>query len=302
MNYYDEALKINYEIREKDGRKYTVITDADKKINEICIPETIGGYPVEGIGKKAFLGCKGLRRLHLPETVISIGEWAFAFCDNLIRVEIPRKKLELGKGVFKNDDMLREIFIYDIHSVCDESHDINMAAKLMAAAPVIMDAEYLLDTEHAGSDEWLRKWDTRLAHILSLKDDEGYHLYVLCGEEDLHFDYEEYLEYNREKKSSLCMLRLVNDLKLSEDDKKPLGDYLLEHTCGCESEAAVRVLLKRHGDDRDYYRMMLDTGAINNANLEAVLNMMGDRHAQMKAYLIEECGRDKAGYFDDLEL
>ena len=307
MNYYDEEHKINYEIKEKDGRKYIVITDADKKLNEICIPEMIDGCPVEAIGKKAFLGCKGLRRVRLPETIVSIGEWAFAFCDNLVRVEIARSRPELGKGIFKNDDMLREIFIYDTRSQ-DGAQDMNMTDKeamvsrLMAAAPVIMDAEYLLDAEHAGSEEWLRKWDTRLAHILSLKDDEGYHLYVLCGEEDLHFDYEEYLEYNREKKSSLCMLRLVNDLELSEDDKKPLGDYLLNHTCGCESEAAVRVLLKRYGDDRDYYRMMLDTGAINNANLEAVLNMMGERHAQMKAYLIEECGRDKAGYFDDLEL
>ncbi|MBR4718737.1 MAG: leucine-rich repeat domain-containing protein [Lachnospiraceae bacterium] len=304
MNYYDDRLKLYYEIRDTDGQRYAVITDADKKLNEVIIPEKIDGYPVHVIGKKAFLGCKGLRYVHLPGTVSSIGEWAFAFCDNLIRIRIPRGKVGFGKGVFKNDDKLNEIMVFD---PAPEPKDMDetgslMVSKLMAAAPVIMDAEYLLDTEHSGDPEWLRKWDTRLAHILSLKDDEGYHLYVLCGEEDLHFDYEEYLEYNREKKSSLCMLRLVNDVALYEEDKKPLREYIMEHTAGCESEAAIRVLLKRHGDDREYYRMMLDTGAIHSGNLEAVLSLMGDRHAQMKAFLMEECRHTDKDYFDDLML
>ncbi len=299
MRLYDDDLKIYYEIKEAQEGTYAVITDADKKLNRIDIPETMEGHPVRHIGKKAFLGCKGLRLARIPHTVSSVGEWAFAFCDNLTRVEMPRRRIELGKGVFKNDFDLREMDVYEGNG--EESGRI-MISRLMAAAPVIMDAEYLLDTLHCGDDEWIRKWDTKLSHILSLKDDDGYHLYVLCGEEDLHFDYEEYLEYNREKKSSLCMLRLVNDIALKEEDRVPLEDYLRDHTSGCESEAAVRVLLKRHGDDREYYRMMLDTGAIHDGNLEAVLNMMGDRHAQMKAYLIEECGKKKADFFDDLLL
>lgn len=309
MNYYDDTLKIYYEIREEDGRKTAVVTDADKKLNEISIPDIISDCPVERIGKKAFLGCKGLRYVRLPETVSEIGEWAFAFCDNLTRIELPKKKTDLGKGIFKNDEKLREIEVYDLISDGGSVSEGNlsesgraMISRLMAAAPVIMDAEYLIDTKHSGSDEWLRKWDTRLAHILSLKDDDGYHLYVLCGEEDLHFDYEEYLEYNRGKKSSLCMLRLVNDIKLPEDDRKVLAAYLRDHTCGCESEAAIRTLLKRHGDDMDYYRMMLDIGAINDDNLEPVLGMMGDRHAQMKAYLIEKCGNKTTDFMDDLLL
>jgi hypothetical protein len=137
---------------------------------------------------------------------------------------------------------------------------------------------------------------------LSLRDDEGYHLYVLCGEEDLHFDYEEYLEYNREKKSELCMLRLVNDIALNDKDRDILVRYIKDHMSGCESEAALRVLLERHGDEKDYYSLMLDTGAINDENLEAVLNAMGNRHAQMKAFLMEKCNASKDDYFDDLML
>lgn len=310
MNKYDDDLKIYYEIRQEGGKEYCVITDADKKLNEIRIPDKIDGCFVKSIGKKAFLGCKGLRNVRLPESLESIGEWAFAFCDNLVRVELARKSLMLGKGVFKNDNKLKEICVYELSSGMDDDilpdagyeDKAVMVSRLMAAAPVMMDAEYLLDTMHSGDIEWLRKWDTKLSHILSLKDDDGYHLYVLCGEEDLHFDYEEYLEYNREKKSSLCMLRLVNDIALSGNDKEPLKEFLKAHTAGCASQAAIRVLLKYHGDDRAYYKMMLDIGAINDDNLEAVLGIIGDRHAQMKAYLMEECGSKKKGFFDDLLL
>ena len=304
MDHYDEKIRSYYRIMKAGGQEYAVITDADKKLNEVAIPVEIGGYPVQAIGKKAFLGCKGLRYVRLPETVTTIGEWAFAFCDSLNRIEIPRAGISFGKGVFKNDAKLNEIVVYDPgrQSVDTQGSSAAMVSKLMAAAPVIMDAEYLLDAEHSGEAEWLHKWDTRLEHILSLKDDEGYHLYVLCGEEDLHFDYEEYLEYNREKKSSLCMLRLINDIALNDEDKVSLKDYIKEHTAGCESEAAIRVLLKRHGDDRDYYRMMLDIGAVHEGNLEAVLFLMGDRHAQMKAFLMEECRKVTKDYFDDLLL
>ena len=313
MRYYVEKLGIYYEVREGDteeriqgstgnnsGRnsfdKYIVICDSDKKINETIIPEYINDMPVKTVDKKAFLGCKGLRQIRLPRGIDSIGEWAFAFCDNLMVVELSRNDIRWGKGVFKNDRKLRRITIYP-----DCSSD-PQTCRLLAATPVIMDAEYLLDIKHAGNPEWIRKWDTRLEHILNLADDEGYHLYVLCGEEDLHFDYEEYLEYNREKKSELCMLRLINDKYLNEGFRSRLSEYIKEHTAGCVSDAAIRILLKAHGDEQEYYKLLLDTGAISNANLELVLAAMGDRHAQMKAYLIEQCNGASAGFFDDLML
>ncbi len=295
MVMYDDAHGIYYEIRGTGEDAYAVITDADKKLSEIDIPCELDSCPVRMVGAKAFLGCKVLRRVSVPDTVRELGKWAFAFCDNLTLVELKRGKMILNKGVFKNDEKISEIAVFD-----DKEKD-TVTARLLAAATVIMDAEYLLDTEHAGSAEWLGKWDTRLKHILSLKDDEGYHLYVLCGEEDLHFDYDEYLEYNRQKKSRLCMLRLVNDTGLKNDDRKALIEYLNAHTTGCESEAAIRVLLKCYGDDKDYYCMMIDIGALHRDNLEKVLFLMGDRHAAMKAYLMEELsGGDD--FFDDLMI
>ena len=294
MRHYEEKLGLYYEI--KGEGKRIVICDADKKLNELSIPDYIDELPVKAVAKKAFLGCKGLRSVRLPKYIDSIGEWAFAFCDSLKSVELARNDIKWGKGVFKNDGRLTRISIYP-----DCSSDPETCI-LLAATPVLMDAEYLLDIKHAGSPEWIKKWDTRLVHLLNLADDEGYHLYVLCGEEDLHFDYEEYLEYNREKKSELCMLRLINDKGLTEELKERLTGYILYHTAGCESDAAVRTLLKKHGDEEDYYRLLLDIKAITSDNLELLLSAMGDRHAQMKAYLIEQCGAGTNGFFDDLML
>lgn len=286
MIKYSEASGLYYEIKGEGAGSYAVITDAEKKQSTFDVPGLIEGVPVREIGKKAFLGCKALREVTLPASVEKLGEWAFAFCDNLTVVRMARMKTELGKGIFKNDRKLKDIIVYD------EEMKPGTVSRLLAAAPIYMDAEYLLDTQHAGTDEWYVKWDTRLSHILSLKDDEGYHLYVLCGEEDLHFDYDQYLEYNREKKSYLCMLRLVNDTGLKDAARRELASYIKDHTVLSESDAAIRVLLKDFGDERDYYDLMIDEGAINPNNLEAVLEAMGDRHAQMKAYVIERCGSD----------
>ena len=193
--------------------------------------------------------------------------------------------------------------LYSLIETSAETHIHEVVwAVLLASATVLMDAEYLLDTEHAGNDEWLGKWDTRLQHLLDLADDEGYHLYVLCGEEDLHFDYEEYLEYNREKKSRLCMLRLRNDVMLDNRLRMRLINYLNSHTAGCGSDAAIRVLTKKFGDEQEYYRLMIDIGAVNTDNFEMVLDVMGDRHAQMKAYLIEQCKPSSDDFYDNLAL
>ena len=98
------------------------------------------------------------------------------------------------------------------------------------------------------------------------------------------------------------MLRLINDRGLPAHLRNRLTEYVKQHTAGEKSDAVVRVLLKKHGDDEEYYSLMLDIGALGNGNLELMLNAMGDRHAQMKAFLIERCNSASVGFFDDLML
>ena len=291
MIYYDEKLKIYHE--EKDGK--AAVTDADKNITEVIIPHEINNIPIVNIKKKAFLGCKQLRSISLPETVKNVGEWAFAFCDSLSEVKLASNRAVFGQGAFKNDARLEKLWIEGRSEA---------SARMLAAAVTVMDAEYLLDTGEAGSSEWIRKWDQKLENILNLADDEGYHLYVLCGEEDLHFDYDEYLEYNRRKKAGLSMLRLLYDEELKEPLRERLIDYIREHSVGKESEAAWSCIVDKHGDDIAYYELMTRLSGIDEDNLEKALNSLSDRHAEAKSFLINHFnkGNKTDEFFDSLMI
>lgn len=291
MIFRDEETGLYYEKRE-DG---IVITDADKKLTEISIPKELEGLKVISVGKKAFLGCRSLRSVVVPGTINKIEDWAFANCPNLKEIVLSTNNCILGQGVFKNSDSLQDIFCPDMGSE---------ASKLLAATVTLMDAEYLLTPSEIHRNEWYNKWDQKLEYILDMRDDEGYHLYVLCGEEDLHFDYDQYVEYIREKKSALCMLRLLNDYCLEDIFRCRIRKYILDSSKGRGSEAAWKYVLKNKGDIKDYYELLINIGGAHKDNLEGMLLDMGERHVEMKAFLIEQIrGKgDTSDFFDDLFL
>ena len=111
MRGYDEETGLYYEIKNNGDRSYAVITDADKRLTGVDVPDRLGGSPVEAVGRKAFLGCKGLREVTLPECVDEIGEWAFAFCDSLSELKLASNRAVFGQGAFKNDARLEKLWI-----------------------------------------------------------------------------------------------------------------------------------------------------------------------------------------------
>ena len=293
MHYYNEELELAYEKYED----HIIVAEGDHNISVANIPEQIDGVPVTGVLKKAFMGCKLLKEVHLPDTIVSVGDFAFALCDNLEIIDYPCKELKLGQSLYKNDFKLGSICVRNDFA---DDKIMSHTAKLQAAATVVMNADYLIDTVNAGTGEWYRKWDQKLIDILGRKDDEGYHLYVLCGEEDLHFDYDHYISYVKEKKSGLCLLRLINDSFLAANVRERLISYLQD-----EAENAVfDYLIKNHGEDKEYFDALIEIDVINRNNHEAVLGMLADRYPQTKAYLIEQFAKEVSsqGFFDDLLL
>ena len=77
----------------------------------IQIPETYRGQPVVAIGKRAFMDCRTIKQLTIPETVTLIDSYAFKNCVNLQSVQLPEGLQTLNGESFKNCKKLEEITI-----------------------------------------------------------------------------------------------------------------------------------------------------------------------------------------------
>lgn len=253
----------------------------------LAIPAEIEGCPVTGVGRKAFLSNKTLREIALPASLARIDDWAFAYCSKLSRVSLPYHRMEIGQGIFKE--------CYALVQIADESAEAGErrtedVACLLAAVMSRLEAFYLFDFENAGTKEWLTQWDSRMLSVMERADEEGFSKMLLCGEEDYgsrENDLGYYMEQRRREKVRLAMLRLMHDYGLEEAVRGQLREYLLAHVKGCESEETWRVVLEEHGDELEYYRFLTELGGVGAEHFQAMLEDMGDRHAEMKAYLMK---------------
>lgn len=272
------------------------------------IPDTIDCKEVYRVAKKTFLSAKTVKELKLPDTVRYIDDFAFAFCNNLEVIHIPQKVQALGIGIFKDCIKLKEIRFSKANHLSAKEH--TDYASLLAATVGILDAPYLFDMNRCGSEEWLAHWDMRMGTIMKVDDTDGYSKLLLCGEEDYgsnENDLDLYIANNRKAKCRLAMLRLMHDVGLEENKRNELISYLQSHTKLSSSEECWQVVLEEHGDEKEYYEFMTSYKCIHESNIQAVLDDMGDRHAEMKVYLLryqDEHWNHAGGgdFFDELEL
>lgn len=268
-------------------------------LSRVIIPPLIDNFPVTTIGKKAFLSCKSLKEVWLPEGLTELGDWAFAHCSSLEALFLPRRNLTMGKGVFKDCDRLVIICPLNPDGQYDEQ-----VGWLLGAVPGKLEADYLFAPGEAGKKEWLLRFDDRLREFLATPDEDGFVKMVYCGEEDIVANVEFYLAERKREKARLCYLRLINDNGLSEDFRGELEDYLAAHTKGCESEAAWEVVFKEHGNERSYYETFTQAGCLTGDNYDGILLEMGESFPEMKAYLMRRQSEEGAeeDFFAGLSL
>lgn len=84
---------------------------------EIDIPQTVvynnQTYTVTKIYNGAFLSCKNLERVKMPDTINSIGDNAFEYCTALKQVNIPKSLTTWGSEVFRHCTSLTTIVLPD---------------------------------------------------------------------------------------------------------------------------------------------------------------------------------------------
>lgn len=325
---YDEDKAVVTSYRGRD-----IELDIKEQV-EVTISGENRFVPVVAVARKAFLSNKFLRRIRLPKTVQTIGDWSFAGCRNLEEIALSRDVV-LENGVFKDCFNLKrvEIIDEDVHS------DIGY---LLASVIYLLEDKYLFDLKIAGDKEWLANYDKRIDTVMSESDDEGFIALLACGEEDYEGrdnTLEAYLMRRRMRKVRICFERLLHSISLSEERREKLKNYLYMHRAGSylgevssdmgdysddghmgrmhlnngksvidESKLTLQdetwqVVLNEHGDEEEYYKLMIECGCVSKDNLDLMLAEMGERHARMKAFLLNSMTSSSSNsFFDDLEL
>lgn len=264
----------------------------------VKVPGDIEGKPVTEIGKKAFLGAKTLVSIMLPESVGSIGDWAFASCSALKSIHIPGRELTLGSGLFRDCANL-ETIVTESGAGKENDEDLHY---LLALSVYKMDAPYLFDIKKAGESDWIEHFDSVIVQILKRDDSDGFSKMLLCGEEDYVGDdsnLDTYVLLRKKEKIRILLVRLLHDRGLSEEYRKCFTDYLKENMY----DALWPLILEEHGDEKEYFDLLIDVGCIDDSNVTELIDSMKDHYTQMKGYLIRFKKVSGGGdFFGDLDL
>ena len=94
----------------EDG-KATIIKFDKNFEGKVEIPPTLGGYPVTSIGKDAFIGCKQITNVEMPDSITTIGNSAFWRCENLKSVTLSNNLTNIGMQAFGDCYVLESVTI-----------------------------------------------------------------------------------------------------------------------------------------------------------------------------------------------
>ena len=68
-----------------------------KNDTHVILPSEIDEQPLTVIGTKAFLSCRQVEKLILPETLEQVEDWALAHMKGLQEISFPAKEILFGK-------------------------------------------------------------------------------------------------------------------------------------------------------------------------------------------------------------
>ncbi len=271
--------------------------------------ESSAGNPITHIAPKAFLSCKGICNLTLPDTIEHIGDWAFGHMQGLTDLTLPAKPITFGKQVFLNCDNLKRI-----HLTQDTSANEGLALILGAAVTILQDMS-LLHPEQAGSldthAEWLSNFDKAVACFIDSPDEQGFEpvFYGWFNDEDADStQLPKYLHKRRCQKLELAFLRLRFDLHLATPLRKLLQDYLTDHMPdgkrAHEHTITWELLPKYCMDEVLYVQILENAGVLTSTNIPLLLEHLRNASPEIIAYLLRLQGNlhQKSNFFDDFSL
>ncbi len=278
---------------------------------EVTVITSESGEAFTGIEAKAFLSCKSIKKLTVGSAVAVIGDWAFAHMQNLEQLILPCREIRFGKKVFLDCEKLYYIGVYG-----DESNNPGMPY-FLASAVRILKKEELCRPGQAGNKlmhkEWIKDYDAQLISFLQSSDEDGFDpvFFGWFKVDDIDDQIPGFLAKKREEKTKLVLQRLAYPLYLEDESKEKLYHYIREHVpfdekrkehmavyeyfCREQSECAKEV---------KYYQILKDSGCLSKVLIQALLDGVKERTAEVTAFLLREqfAGGQGDNYFSGFDF
>ena len=276
--------------------------------NDTCVilPDRVVGKPLTTIGTKAFLSCRSVERLVLPDTLERVEDWAFAHMKNLEEIVFPVRDILFGKKVFLGCIALKRITLTGAE---DQYEGIPY---FLASLATMMD-ETALCPELAGSREgqwtWLKEYDRLLEQFLARPDTYGFEPAFIgwFNVEDVDDQQEGYVREQKRKKAGLAFQRLLYPAGMEEDMEAKLQDYLLGKT-DVEIPALILKLFEDsdngYGGNVSYFKLWQKIGGFGIYSPEYLLEHLPEADPEVRAFLMESRLNMEGNnnFFDTLEL
>lgn len=279
---------------------YTKYSGADK---EVHLPEQVDGLFMNVIGAKAFLSCKTVEKLWLPDSVREIGDWAFAHMKNLKEITLPAETITFGKQVFMGCEQLARVRVVVKHREDGEKDKESPDEAKVWECSLYEGLEYFLATmfchfesgqlmdlsilqTEEGQKKWIEKYDQVLCEYLA-EDDAVRFVPAFIGwfdVEDLDEQKKRYVNQVKCKKLEITLQRLLYDANINESTKRQLAKYVEER------EKSMLELFqdreKELGNDIRYYKLWNTLGGLKNDQARILLEANDWADTEIKAYLL----------------
>lgn len=271
--------------------------------------------PLVTIGAKAFLSCKHVERLFLPETVENVEDWAFAHMKNLSEIILPAKEICFGKKVFLGCDKLcRVLFL--------EKQDASLKKQNVHAETVVYEGiSYFLASmfrffpgsslenlkmagDEQGQWQWLAEYDEALQSYIGRADDYDFEPAFIgwFDIEDVDDQKQRYVIQQKKHKIRLAFQRLLYGEKLSGQTEQYLKAYLRKESTLVE--ALLPDCEEPCSRDIRYFRIWEQAGGLDMACTDRFLERIPESEPEIRGYLLQiRLGSmDKNNFFENLDL
>lgn len=132
-------------------------------LEELILPSTLDRL---GIAASAFLDCKSLKKVVIPEGIINLAAFTFWNCQNLKEIVLPESLYSVMNGAFLNCSSLENIIIPDnvskldsnVFSGCTSLKSVTLGTGIKEiGSSIFKDCENLTDIYYTGTQEQWEK-------------------------------------------------------------------------------------------------------------------------------------------------